>query len=193
MSGRKQFDEDVILDCAMRQFWEKGYTATSLADLEEATGLNKSSIYNTFKSKEGLYARCIERFRTEYTRGALARLDHPDFKIAMSQFFDVLLAGYDNPSCPSGCIATMGALEMGSKGNIISELILNGLEEMLMIIEQRCLKAIDDGQLDAKYDCNELAAMIVAVCRGVVVLNMGTASAKAGRKAYDCLLSLITA
>ncbi|WP_299493247.1 TetR/AcrR family transcriptional regulator [uncultured Shewanella sp.] len=192
MSGRKQFDEASILDCAMRQFWEKGYTATSLADLEMATGLNKSSIYNTFKSKEGLYARCIERFRTEYTRGALAKLDHPDFKTALSRFFDVLLAGFDDPSCPNGCIATMGALEMGDKNNIVSGLISNGLEEMLVYIEQRCLKAIEDKQLDAKMDCSELAAMILAVTRGVVVLNMGTGNANTGRKAYDCVLSFIS-
>ncbi|MEM8645620.1 MAG: helix-turn-helix domain-containing protein, partial [Pseudomonadota bacterium] len=62
MSGRKQFNEDEALEAAMRAFWQRGYEATSLSDLEAATGLNKSSLYNAFESKEALFVRCLERY-----------------------------------------------------------------------------------------------------------------------------------
>jgi TetR/AcrR family transcriptional repressor of nem operon len=43
-------------------FWEQGYDCTSMADIVEATGLNKSSIYNTFGSKDDLYERAVDRY-----------------------------------------------------------------------------------------------------------------------------------
>ncbi len=38
----------------MTVFWRKGYEATSIDDLVQATGINRASMYGTFGSKEGL-------------------------------------------------------------------------------------------------------------------------------------------
>ena len=62
MAGMKQFDENRALDGAMKVFWQNGFIATSYPELMEATGLNKSSLYNAFGDKQALYRRCLERF-----------------------------------------------------------------------------------------------------------------------------------
>lgn len=62
MARPRQFDEDRALDAAMRTFWEYGYEATSTQDLCTATGLGRSSIYNTFRSKRELFARSLARY-----------------------------------------------------------------------------------------------------------------------------------
>lgn len=67
----RQFDPDVALDRVLQVFWEKGYEATSVSDLVAATGLNKSSIYNEFGSKDALYERALER----YMRARMAVID----------------------------------------------------------------------------------------------------------------------
>ena len=46
----REFDVDDVLDRAIEVFRERGYEASSMADIERATGLNTSSIYNTFGS-----------------------------------------------------------------------------------------------------------------------------------------------
>lgn len=58
----REFDEEEVLDHLVEIFWAQGYEATSITDLVEGTGLNKSSLYNCFGSKEGLYAAAIERY-----------------------------------------------------------------------------------------------------------------------------------
>lgn len=58
MVGRpRQFDEEQVLDAAMKAFWAKGYESTSLADLVEVTGLHKGSLYQAFGDKHTLLDR----------------------------------------------------------------------------------------------------------------------------------------
>ncbi|MEH6468329.1 MAG: TetR/AcrR family transcriptional regulator [Porticoccus sp.] len=189
MSGRKQFNEVNALDAAMKVFWSKGYEATSLSDLEAATGLNKSSIYNTFQSKEILFNHCLERFIEEYGKEAIAKLDHPDFKTAITGFFDQLFKAYDNPDLPTGCLATMAIMEVGGADNRASDLVIELMERMRTRFEQRCKQAVNDRQLDANSDCAAMAAMILSMTRGIAVLNRGYGDMDIARQAIKGMLN----
>lgn len=50
-----------LLDIAARLFDEKGYKATSLAEIGDALGMNKASLYYYVKSKDDLLTRVIYR------------------------------------------------------------------------------------------------------------------------------------
>jgi len=56
------FDEETVLDRATELFWEQGYAQTSVADLVEATGVHKPSLYRTFGSKDDLFALVLRRY-----------------------------------------------------------------------------------------------------------------------------------
>ncbi|GIG70996.1 TetR/AcrR family transcriptional regulator [Phytomonospora endophytica] len=62
MGRPRQFSEERAVDAAMRVFWSQGYEATSTQDLCAATGLGRSSIYNTFRSKHDLFTRSLEHY-----------------------------------------------------------------------------------------------------------------------------------
>ena len=62
MARTPEFDHDQVLDAALQAFWEKGYEATSLNDLLEATGLARQSLYNTFGDKRGLFLASLRRY-----------------------------------------------------------------------------------------------------------------------------------
>ena len=55
MPKTKQFDEAEVLEKAKELFTEKGYNGTSMDDLVQVTGLSRSSIYDTFGDKHGLF------------------------------------------------------------------------------------------------------------------------------------------
>ncbi|MFB6232125.1 MAG: TetR/AcrR family transcriptional regulator [Salinibacter sp.] len=65
MPRTKEFDPDEVLEQAMRLFWENGFEATSAQDLVDRTGLNRSSLYNTFGSKQELYLRALDHYRQQ--------------------------------------------------------------------------------------------------------------------------------
>ncbi len=60
-----------MLDRITEVFWTKGYTQTSVADLVEATGVHRPSLYRTFGPKDELFARVLRRYVTA-RMGALA-------------------------------------------------------------------------------------------------------------------------
>ncbi len=75
MARPRSFDEERALDAAMHAFWANGYEATSTQDLCEATGLGRSSIYNTFTSKHDLFRRALTRYMDGMNAGQLQILE----------------------------------------------------------------------------------------------------------------------
>ena len=68
MARPRGFDEDKVVQKALALFWERGYDAASITELEKATGLSRISIYSTFKDKEGLFLRALELYHNNATR-----------------------------------------------------------------------------------------------------------------------------
>ena len=57
-----KFDRDAVIDAAIGAFWENGLEATSLPELEAATGVDRSTLYNSFGGKQGLYELATSRY-----------------------------------------------------------------------------------------------------------------------------------
>ena len=62
----RAFDEDQALDAAIDVFWRLGYEGASMAELTQAMGINKPSLYAVFGSKEKLFVRALERYGLAY-------------------------------------------------------------------------------------------------------------------------------
>ena len=62
MGRTKNFDRNEVLDSAIQVFWKKGYSDTSLSDLEKATGVNKSGLYSEFKDKDDIFHESLRRY-----------------------------------------------------------------------------------------------------------------------------------
>jgi len=55
-----------VADAARALFVQKGYKATSIEDIVQATGSSKGNIYYHFKSKEGLFLYLMEEWDQEW-------------------------------------------------------------------------------------------------------------------------------
>ena len=73
--GRTQaFERDVVVRAARMLFWRVGYDGASIPELEKATGLSRSSLYNSFGSKRGLFDAAVQSYLDELIRPRLAPL-----------------------------------------------------------------------------------------------------------------------
>jgi AcrR family transcriptional regulator len=60
----REFDLDQALENALHVFWEKGYEGASMADLTEAMGITKPSLYAAFGNKEDLFRKALDSMST---------------------------------------------------------------------------------------------------------------------------------
>ena len=62
-AGRpRNFNREEVLAKSVPVFWERGFADTSLADLEKATGVNRSGLYAEFKDKQDLFLAGLQYY-----------------------------------------------------------------------------------------------------------------------------------
>jgi TetR/AcrR family transcriptional repressor of nem operon len=62
-SGRpREFQPSEVAQSALEAFWAGGFHEVSVPDLEEATGVVRTSLYNTFGNKRGLFDAALEAY-----------------------------------------------------------------------------------------------------------------------------------
>ena len=57
-----KFDREQVIRGAINAFFARGFEATTLGDLEEATGADRSTLYNSFGGKTGLYSSATSTY-----------------------------------------------------------------------------------------------------------------------------------
>src|ERR1700743_2174983 len=62
MGRPKTFSREEVLQKAFPVFWKHGYAATSVQELERATGVNKSGLYTEFAGKEDLFLASLRHY-----------------------------------------------------------------------------------------------------------------------------------
>lgn len=77
MGRTKTFDTAEAVRAARAVFWARGFESASLPELQEATGLNASSIYHSFGSKRGLFDAAVASYLDEVARPRLRPLTGP--------------------------------------------------------------------------------------------------------------------
>jgi AcrR family transcriptional regulator len=108
MARTQGFDREVVVRAARTLFWRAGFEGASVPALEEATGLSRSSIYNTFGSKRGLFDAAVQSYLDEVIRPRLRPLKAESVAPeAVLTYFDGLreaLTRAGSMSATSGCL-----------------------------------------------------------------------------------------
>ena len=92
MPDVKHFDTTEVLATVEQLFWRQGVAATVIQDVVAATGLSRSSIYNSFGGKDELYLAALQRYLEQRSQPMFDRLAADDRGLpALADFFERLL------------------------------------------------------------------------------------------------------
>jgi len=169
----KGFDENQALEAAMRLFWEKGYAATSLHDLEQGTGLNRASIYNAFGNKRNLFKRCLARYvgRVEEMLDSIAGAAASS-REAINNWLAFVIDFHFSPETPGGCLVILSALERHQHDRETKEMVAALFRREREVVQRVLEQGVKRGEFPAEFDCAGVAGAITAATSGMVVLAM---------------------
>lgn len=121
------FDRDEVVRAARDIFWRDGYEPASMATLQQATGLNASSIYHAFGSKRGLFDAALEDYLDQVVRPGLAPLEAPEVAPdALVAYFRAARQRFADPSgrTPAdGCLLVNTAASGIARDDAIAEVV----------------------------------------------------------------------
>ena len=160
------FDRDAKIQQAMQLFWEKGYEATSVQDLVDHLGLNRSSLYNAFGGKHELYLEALDQYRQEDLEWLQGQLrEAPSAVEGIRQAF-VAVAERATESC-CGCFTTNAAVECAPRDVSTQERARESFEQMRSLFRTAVERAQGEGGIDASRDAEALGRHLTNAYNGI--------------------------
>ena len=127
----KQFNKEKVLEVASTIFHQKGYNGTSIDEILKATGLSRSSLYDSFKDKHNLYLQSLEFYKNAEKDGyenvnqkKLNGLQKIEF--LFKEAINHLISHPDD----NGCLMVNAAAEMSKQCQKTAQVICNNKENM---------------------------------------------------------------
>lgn len=176
MARTKGFDENQAVAAASHLFWKNGYAATSLRELEKATGLNRASIYNAFGNKRSLFKRCLGL----YVGRVEAKLDSiigtaVSSREAIRNWLAFVIDFHFSPETPGGCLVILSALERHQHDLETKEIVAALFRREREVVRRVLEDGVTREEFPAGFDCAGVAGAITATTSGLLVLAMADA------------------
>jgi AcrR family transcriptional regulator len=106
-----------VIHAARAAFAQHGPEQTSIVDLERHTGLDRSSLYNAFGSKQALFEAALRCYLEEGIQSRLNRLRQPEASLRTVAAFFVDMARTfraDPAQAERGCLMVNAVAELGA-------------------------------------------------------------------------------
>jgi len=187
-----EFDKERVLKNAMHVFWEKGYNGTSMQDLVDATGLNRSSIYNSFGSKLELYQNTLSLYQREsggMFQKALVKAQNPLEAIRL--VFEGFLPEITNDEKGKGCFVMNCKAEMGNQDQDIREWLLGTQEHTLSTFQNLIRDGQEQGIINKKQDPESYAYFVFNAFQGFRMTGILVKDKKVLQQLIDNTLNVI--
>ena len=165
----REFCTDTALAAALRVFWSKGYEGASMADLCEAMGITKPSLYAAFGNKEQLFRKALDLYETEKLGYVAQALAAPTSRECAERMLRGAVENQTSSCEPRGCLGVISSVACGSEAVSIRECVLERGKSARLALVERLHRAKDDGDLPASVDVEGLTSMLYALLQGMAV------------------------
>lgn len=169
LRGRpREFDTEQALTAALAVFWTKGYEGASMADLTEAMGITKPSLYAAFGNKEALFTKALDLYEREKLAYVGEALKAPTARGVAEHFLRGALEMYGGEQC-RGCLTVIGVSACGDEAESIREQVVARGAAAKQALLERFDRAKQEGDLPAHVEPRGLTAYLTAMLQGMSV------------------------
>ena len=178
----REFDIDAALDKSVRVFRERGYHATSIADLTQATELASGSVYKAFKDKRAVFLAAFDRegrTRLEKLRRVLSTAKSGRDRIrTVLKFFAESSHGVEGKR---GCLIVGTAAELATLDAGVARRVTAALRQSETLVGDLIRQGQADGSIPVDIDARVTARLMLCLLQGMRVIG------KTGRKRKEMM------
>jgi TetR/AcrR family transcriptional regulator, transcriptional repressor for nem operon len=161
-----------IIQKAINLFNTKGYAASSIADIMEATGLQKGGIYNHFSSKDELSLAAFDYGSEVIGRRLTTAVKGETNAIAkLTALINVFRMYSDNPPFPGGCIMMNAAIESDYGNPSLQAKARKEMDDFRRLIRYVVDEGIKRRQIKPSINSDFIATNVISTLEGSVMLT----------------------
>jgi TetR/AcrR family transcriptional repressor of nem operon len=186
----KEFDPDVALDQAMELFWQRGYEATSMAQLTDRLGIGRASLYATFGDKRQLYLKALQRYLEARDPSPVELLSQPGAALpAVRTLVGLYVQESIDDEQRKGCLVVNSATELLPRDRPVARLVESSWDTLEVALTSALTRARAQGELPESKDPRALARFLLVFLQGVRVMGKASPHAERLRDAADHALA----
>jgi AcrR family transcriptional regulator len=165
----REFDPDEALAAALRVFWRHGYEGASMAELTEAMGITKPSLYACFGNKEALFRAALDLYEREKLCYTSTALEAQTARGVAERLLRGALATHCGERDPQGCLGVIATVACGTEAEPIRKEVIARRASSEAALVRRLERARTEGDLPDHVDPEALATYLTTVMQGLSV------------------------
>ena len=173
----KQFNKEKVLEVASTIFHQKGYNGTSIDEILKATGLSRSSLYDSFKDKHSLYLQSLE-FYKNVERDAYETVNQKKLNglQKIESLFKEVVNHLINHPDDNGCLMVNAAAEMSKRCEKTAQVICNNKDDVQELFATWLNDAQEEKAINLSKPAKSYSPFLFNAVCGLKVLSQSGAS-----------------
>ncbi|MEM8773020.1 MAG: TetR/AcrR family transcriptional regulator [Pseudomonadota bacterium] len=192
MTSMTAFAANDTLATAKELFWRNGFEDTSVAELVEATGLNRYAIYSAYGGKLEIFLAALEAYYTERRDLFFKVFSDPkrgpiDAIRAVSEYCIKEITDRG-----AGCLMCNVAVEVGRRNDVVAARVNSYLQDIRNAKEMALTLAAERGELNPAITPKDGASLLLTNMLGGGVLARNGASRKELLESFNACIAILT-
>lgn len=142
-----KYDHDEIIEKATTLFWQRGFHAAGMRDIQQALDMRPGSIYARFQSKEGLFKLVVEHYAQNSAERLKQVADSDSPLTALRDFFETALTGPDEQRYMRQCLLVKSIAELELIGDIARKAVIESMQTLKAGFKDIIEACIEKGEL----------------------------------------------
>ena len=167
----------------------QGYSGTSMQEIVDVSGLNRSSLYNSFGDKYQLFVAALKHYKGNYERDTVNCIKNYSPRESITTFFtNVAKAIREKKEDFQGCFITNSTAELANIDGGVAAFLSSNLQDMIDMFSDMLKKGIEIGEFKPDMDVRSTALYLFASLQGLQLTGMVTRSEEDIKKLTDRIL-----
>lgn len=192
MPRPKSYDRHDAVEKACAAFWEHGFQALGVRELEHLTGINQFAIRSEFGGKEGLFIETLNFYGNAAITHEMAPMQDGGLSEIIT-FLQGLVTRGSMTSSRFGCLMVNTGIE---NARLNSQAVEDAVQSYWKALEHHFVQALENEHRlqgdTANFSPRDLASALVPAVMGVHAQNRAQKDQTAGRALVDLVCTMLS-